>query len=323
MTDGPSQALGQQKHDRAQGLPRVAFIGGIPRSGSTLLELLLAQGGDFCSVGETVHLWQRGILDDERCACGERFAQCSFWSPVGQRAFGGWDPELASRVLALQRSVDRARFVPLTVAADHREGRASRIARYGEHYRRLYRAALEESGAVTVLDSSKHVSLAAVLAMTEGIDLRIVHLVRAPQAVAHSWSRVVVRPEAGGEALMPQASSLRISGRWVAQNALFSLVAARAPVLRVLYEDLVQDPGTVVGHVRDFLGMPLPTTGAAHRSAPTGSPVHSVAGNPIRFNAGPIRVAADEAWRSDMDRWDRRMVTAVTAPLAWKYGLFP
>ena len=53
---------------------RVLFTGGLGRSGSTLIEKLLNELPPTFSVGETIHLWERGIRDAERCgdSCAEK-----------------------------------------------------------------------------------------------------------------------------------------------------------------------------------------------------------------------------------------------------------
>ena len=94
---------------------RVVFIGGQGRSGSTLLERALGQLPDVVSVGETVHLWDRGLRDNELCGCGQPFSACPFWSEVGQLAFGGWDRLDADDAVDLRFSVDRNRYLPLLI----------------------------------------------------------------------------------------------------------------------------------------------------------------------------------------------------------------
>src|SRR3712207_4624499 len=96
--------------------PTVLYLGGLGRSGTTVLERVLGELPGACSVGELVHLWQRGVLDDETCGCGEPFSRCPFWSEVGRRAFGGWDPALAARMEELRPRVDRTRFIPKLIA---------------------------------------------------------------------------------------------------------------------------------------------------------------------------------------------------------------
>lgn len=295
---------------------RVAFIGGIGRSGSTLLELLLASRGDMCAVGETVHLWQRGVLDNERCACGEPFSRCPFWSAVGDHAFGGWTTAHALAVLDEQAAVDRTRYVPTSIASSRGSPRRIAVEAYGSAYRAIYRAALEQSGALLVLDSSKHVSLAAALSMTSGIDLRIVHIVRDPRAVAYSWTRRVERPESSQGERMATASPARIAARWNLQNGLFSLVARRAPVYRVRYEDLASSPAAVVRSIREYLGAPEAIGDDFPREPQV---IHSVAGNPIRFSRGPLNIKPDTSWRCGLRTRDRLLVEGITFPLARRY----
>src|SRR2546430_13569347 len=88
---------------------RVLYIGGLGRSGTTLLERLLGELPGACALGEVVHLWQRDVIDNERCACGRPFSACEFWRAVGERAFdgGGWSTVDASRLVQLVGAVGR------------------------------------------------------------------------------------------------------------------------------------------------------------------------------------------------------------------------
>ena len=92
--------------------PVVVYVGGLGRSGSTLLERALARLPGFVGLGEVVYLWERGLLNDETCGCGEPFSDCAFWRAVGERAFGSWDAVDTVRVAELRRTVDDVAFVP-------------------------------------------------------------------------------------------------------------------------------------------------------------------------------------------------------------------
>ena len=98
------------------------YLGGLGRSGSTLIERLIGQLPGVCPVGELVHLWERGITEGERCGCGEPFRECPFWQQVGKAAFGGWDEVEVSRVAALRARVDRNRFIPALARRHVRPG---------------------------------------------------------------------------------------------------------------------------------------------------------------------------------------------------------
>lgn len=302
---------------------RVLFVGGLGRSGSTLLELILAQSPDVCAVGEVVHLWERALRGDERCGCGERFTACDFWRRVGDHAFGGWSAVDAQEILALKAQVDRTRFVPRLARARLPEEQLAPVRRYAGLYTRIYRAAAAVTGASVVVDSSKHASLAFALRWADDLDLRVLHMVRDSRAVAHSWAKQVRRPEVvDGEAYMPTFSPMTVSALWVAQNAAFHVLARRVAVSRLRYEDFTADPRGTVRRTRRFAGLPDVAEALRVLDDPPVAPrpVHSIAGNPLRFNDGPIRVRRDEAWRAALPRKSRAVVNAATLPLRLRYG---
>ena len=124
----------------------VLYVGGLGRSGSTLLDRMLGRLDDVWSVGELVHLWERGVKENNRCGCGQPFADCQFWGRVGEVAFGGWDRLDVAEVLALKASVDRNRFVPLMVLPGLSRPYRARLERYLDLLERLYAAIREVGG---------------------------------------------------------------------------------------------------------------------------------------------------------------------------------
>ena len=91
---------------------RVVYLGGLGRSGSTLLERVLGQLPGVCPAGEVVHMWQRGVAENERCGCGKAFGACDFSIKVGKAAFGGWENVSTDRIIGLRATVDRTRRIP-------------------------------------------------------------------------------------------------------------------------------------------------------------------------------------------------------------------
>jgi hypothetical protein len=301
----------------------VLFVGGLGRSGSTLLELILAQSPDVCAVGEVVHLWERALGGDERCGCGERFSSCPFWQKVGDQAFGGWSAVDREEVLALKAQVDRTRHIPRLARRRLPEEELAPVRRYADLYVRIYRAAAAVTGASVIVDSSKHASLAFALRWAPDLDLRVLHMIRDSRAVAYSWAKQVRRPEVvDEEAYMPTFSPATVSALWTAQNAAFHLLAARVPVTRLRYEDFTADPRGTVGRMRQFMGLPDDAEALRVLDEPpvAPQPTHSIAGNPLRFSNEPIRVRRDEAWRSALPRRSRAIVSAATLPLRLRYG---
>jgi hypothetical protein len=304
--------------------PRVLYLGGLGRSGTTVLERVVGQLPDACSVGELVHLWQRGVLDDERCGCGQPFSACPFWTEVGQRGFGGWTPSLARRMEELRPRVDRSRFIPRLVLPRLllRGTRRAELQEYVATFLRLYRAIADVAGGAVVIDSSKHSSLAFCLRGEPGLDLRVVHVVRDSRGVAYSWTKEVLRPEAGGESLMTRYSPTRSSALWIGHNLFFSLLARLGtPTERLRYEDFVARPEAALTDLAAFSGIPLAGgPDFLDGNSVTLSPSHTVAGNPMRFRTGALQLRRDDAWRRELPRGRRWLVAALTGPLLARYG---
>ena len=250
------------------GGPRVVYLAGLGRSGSTLLERLLGEMPGACPAGEVVHMWLRSVRDDERCGCGQAFSACPFWQQVGRAAFGGWDQLDVDRVTRLRAQVDRARFLPQLASARLRSRLQPALDEYVGYYQRTYAAIGQVSGSPVVIDSSKHASLAFCLRSSPGVDLRVVHMVRDSRAVAYSWSKVVDRPDAAGSQMStykPASAALR----WNVQNSALQLLSQLGtPTLRVRYEDFVQDPAATLSEIAAFAGLPAARTSGSW--APTG-----------------------------------------------------
>jgi hypothetical protein len=303
---------------------RVLYIGGLGRSGSTLLERMLDRLDGVCSVGELVHLWERGLHQDNRCGCGQPFRSCPFWGRVGELAFGGWDRLDVEQVLALKGSVDRNRYVPLMVLPGLSRAWRDRRDRYLALLGRLYQAVAAASGQPLLVDASKHASHAFLVRRLPGVDLRLVHLVRDSRGVAFSWTKRMRRAEVvAGDALMATDTPLRSSARYLAYNLLFHLLAGLGvPGLRLRYESLVGDPAGELGRVLALAGRP-PTRGELGFVGDGWvelAPGHALAGNPMRFRSGRVPLEVDEAWRGRLRRRHRLLTLASTWPLLARYG---
>jgi hypothetical protein len=306
--------------------PTVLYLGGFGRSGTTLLARSLGGLPGAVSVGELVHLWERGVRADERCGCGAPFSQCEFWREVGGKAFGGWSSLDIEHVVALKRRVDRNRFIPMLAAPSPPRRFRADLDEYADLLTKVYSAVREVSGAQVIVDSSKHPSTAFLLARVDAVDLRVVHVVRDSRGVAYSWLKQVRRPEAtgaGAPALMPTYSPARSALLWDAHNALFSVLRTRPlPSTRVRYEDLLANTHGELGRVAAFAGLTRAELSAAHLGPGWVdlSVGHTVAGNPMRFRTGRLRLRADEQWREGLSRARQRQIAALTAPLRLSYG---
>ena len=313
------------KRVRAEDGPVVVFIAGFGRSGSTLLERLLGETPGVTCLGEVVHLWQRGLLDDESCACGEAFSQCPTWQAIGEIAFGGWDQVDVQRVFELRSAVDRQRRIPVTALPTTTPATRADLVEYAGYYAAIYRAASTLTGSPVVVDSSKHVSLAFV-----------------------AEPRRRPRPPRPAHGARPASGRLQlVQGGGPPRGHRRRRVSAHAAVLRAHEQPQVADEQPArrgpprragcrsrgcstnswsVTPRRPCRRRPRSSTcrlSPASRLWTDGvilATSHSVAGNPMRFTTGPVRLRLDDAWTTQLPSEQRRLVSVLTAPLQRWYG---
>jgi len=305
----------------------IAYIGGSPRSGSTILAYLTAHAFDGVVVGELKDIWHRGPIENQRCGCGEQFRSCEFWTSVGEQAFGGWDTLPLHRLVNLQRRIDRFRTFPMLIAPRMTRlrdpGFASGLREYRDILVSLYRALLEVSGRSLIVESSKHPAQALVLAQSRELEPRVIHLVRDSRGVAWSFQKQVVRPEVSDRRLMPQAASGRAAFQWTLNNLPFHLLWTRSvPQVLVRYESYVGNPMREL----DRIGRLLARDNGLHSSSDLQldfANEHSLGGNPVRFTGQALELKLDDEWRTAMVRRDRLRVVGLTLPLLAAYGYLP
>lgn len=306
---------------------KVLYVGGMGRSGSTLLERALAQLPDTCGVGESVYMWERGLLNNERCGCGEAFRDCAFWDSVGETGFGGWSQVDPVRISELRARVDDVKYVPRILAGRTNAKFDAAAREYVSYYEALYEGVRRTSGCEVIVDSSKITSLAYLLARYADIDLSMAHILRDPRAVAYSWTKVVRRPEVTeGTAYMPRYSPTYMAALFSGHHVLLeALRMRRVPSLNVRYEDFAAQPLVTLRRVAEFAGMTwdeAAVAGPAEGVLRLGV-VHTASGNPSRFRTGDVEIRSDDSWRTNFPRSRRATVSVLTAPLMLAYGYGP
>lgn len=294
----------------------VLYLAGWGRSGSTVLSALLNGLPGVFAAGEARSFWQKGLIDGAPCACGRPVTECDVWSRAADAA-GAW-PMAAAELARFQADHLRTRdYATAWPRLRFRSPSADEV-RYARTYAALHEHLAATTGASVVLDSSKYPLDAHLLARAAGVDLRVLHLVRDPRAVAHSWGTPkALTPDAGAPTLKrfrPAASSTI----WTTWNAMVRSLLRGLPVHTLRYEDLVADPAAAIAGIASFAGVPVE---APLDLAPLGrAPNHMVAGNPVRFARGDVTIVEDRRWTTDMAARDRLEATLPAVPMLRRYG---
>jgi hypothetical protein len=301
--------------------PRVMFVGGYGRSGSTVLDTLLDRVPGVTAVGEFRHLFGRALHDNELCSCGKPFDDCAYWSAVLDRAFpNGYD---RARIHDAVRAVNRVVATPRVMYPSLRTAAMRENCRiYAEAFVAAYRAVADVSGASVVVDSSKYPLHGLFLSTVPEVDLVAMLLVRDPRAVAYSWTRHKPRPEIHWkEAEMPRHGIARSAFAWNLSNWLTERLRTRGVSLREQrYEDLVAEPVPELAAIASYaLGRDTDVTDSVFAADPEPSR-HTIGGNPVKLQTGPIVLRRDDAWQAAMNREQKAVVRVLCAWQMRRFG---
>jgi hypothetical protein len=300
--------------------PKVLYIAGMTRSGTTLLSNLLNELPSFVAVGEVRTYW-KAMREPRLCGCGATVADCTFWTDVAEWIERHGGPLPVDRARSLLD--EHVRSLPLQLArlARASESDYSPAKEYAQLLQRLYEGIGAVGGAEVVVDSSKGPHDAYTISKFTDLDVFVVHLVRDPRAVAYSVSRRVKAPDRPGGYLVQQQAP-EVGVRWMARNALSEVLLARRlgpRYMRLRYEDLVDAPAQTIERISAMCTgrkLPLPLSDNVISLGPN----HSVAGNPKRHNSGPTRIRSDDEWTKRMARGPMLGATISTVPLLRRYG---
>jgi hypothetical protein len=297
---------------------RVIYIAGYTRSGSTLLSRILAKLEGAVFTGEIYtlfHYWDNGEIEQRVCECGELYNKCVFWSKV----FSNIDAD-TRQALHLRMQIARERNIPRLInpRLQSKEFNAL-LSQYREALLRFCQNVLSVGNGNLILDASKHIAFAFVLA--DVVDLDVIHLVRDSRAVAYSWRKKVKEPAVvDKEAYMPVYPPYKVGATWSYENSaahLLSKVSRRYIFCK--YEDFVANPQLTIKSLLTQLDMNCEIA-FSKENAVWLDRGHTMGGNPSRFKYGNIEIKPDLDWHSKMSLRDYGIVTFLTWPLLLKYG---
>jgi hypothetical protein len=297
---------------------KVLYVAGLGRSGSTILANTLGQVEGFFSGGELNFIWKHALIENRLCGCGRPAGECPFWRPVFDGEFGGQSEALAHEMMRLQYSGARTRHIPMMLTESGRQKIRGRLGPFLDNTGRLYRAIRSVSGSRVVVDTSKEPAYGYALGMVDGVDLRVLHLIRDPRAAAYSWAKKKRQPDSTEREFMHQKTPAQSAVLWDAWNAAIEALW-REKYLRLRYEDFISDPRGSFEQILKLVGeedAELPLEG--EREVRLGIS-HTVSGNPNRFDTGTVELRQDRAWQIKMKPRDKALVTAGTLPLLKRY----
>jgi hypothetical protein len=290
---------------------RVIYIGGIEHNGSTFLGLALGNHPQIECVGELSQLPRLGWAGDHMCACGQPISQCTYWCDVRetwQRMTG----EEIEVILAEERSFDRNGSLPRVLLENYI--RTPAFSRYSYHTRSLFEAIQQVSGKSIIVDTSKRTSRALALSMIEGIDLRLIHLVRDARGVAYSSAK----PQRAIQKTPRQSAA-----RWRTINGSLGIVRQmmkEEKSIVVRYEDFIADPQRELERIGHFSGVDLSLIGDGLFSGRPFVSNHIGIGNGFLQGKQEVVLHRKIDWPKKMSQKEQQLVWRISAGGMRKFG---
>ena len=257
-----------------------------------------------------------------RVAVGGDSRNCPFWQKVADTSPGIFDKKTTQRYVDFINLVAlKSRHTPWLWTSFGRSKLVDAIPKgFLEDLSRLYRGVQSASGASVIVDSSKFAAYLFLLKLVPDLDIKSVHLVRDPRAVAFSWQRTasVREGDTNDESLQFHDRSVFVAALdWLLQNVSSELVERLQVdrVHRLRYEDFIRDPIPTIGELvgRDS------QLGDGSNAFSIDLPEVHIFGNPSRFNSGSITLELDDEWRRQMRTFSQYLVTGVSSPLLRRY----
>lgn len=301
---------------------KVLYIAGFGRSGSTILDNVLAQVPGFLSVGELRFFWARGYEENRICADGARFRDSGFWRQIVASAVGSAGEHEIDEYARLERQHGNSAgaLIRLLMHGDIRNTES--VRRYRQWLGRLYLEIKMLSGCHCIIDSSKFPVYGFLLQGVPEIELHVVHLVRDPRAVAYSWMRKKLQPDKGPGEFVVRHNPLKSAMSWNlinrAAEKLANVVGERYHFVR--YEDLVSSPRTTIREVLSRVGTDDADCPVDEDGVVQVAPGLAFSGNPGRFRGGTIQLRLDAEWQRCLPGYQYAAITAVNKGMLKQYG---
>lgn len=300
--------------------PRILYIGGTGRTGSTTVDQLLGQVPGWFSGGEFAFFWSRGIGEWAVCSCGAPVRDCAVWSKVLETFDGDLDL-LAARMVEARKGFWSG-HMPFMVVPGFSKRRMRAMAPYLENLDQLYRSIAETEGVDVIVDSSKEPHYSYLLREGTTIPVSFILLVRDPRATGYSWMRTKREAGLGKDTYMERRSPWKSSIYYMISNIgsemLWRRDRERFRFLR--YEDFVRDPAAAMASIGAFMGEPSGAVALPEGMRLDQSKVHTAWGNPNRVGRTTIEIREDEAWKRELSTWGKFVLTVCNFPLIVRYG---
>lgn len=301
---------------------KILHITGTGHSGSTLLATLLAQNPNVSSCGELNQFPKALAGVPHECSCGRLVTDCEFWRVVA-KAWNEILPDLHHNRHAQQvRLLQREATVQLKKHGRLNKNLSANAEQFVQALDALFLSLGSITGVDTLVDSSKNVGRAALLAARSSHDVKIIHLIRDPRGVAWSHRKERIKKPGTGEGSREGRSVVNTMQRWKRDNALALNLVRRyqSTALTLRYEDLVLDSDVVLKRISALSGIDFGGVLDCLKENGQIAAPHMVAGNPNVRMRPVTQLMLDNSWRENLTLFEKAWCVLSAYRLTNEFG---
>jgi len=264
------------------------YIATLPRSGSTLLGMMLNQHSRCFNMGESF-FWKKFVPQKVRCSCGD--TNCFLLNMVFDKISN------VSEIMNFFGTCQELDKLPenrgeVVLSEDLKQ----RIEESCVGLNILSSVFRELTLKDIIIDTSTNIRIARGLISEK--DWKIVLLTRDPRGVLYSYKKANDRHQCPG----PLGRKINIFKDF-AKNALYLI--SKSDVIFVKYEDLCRFPEKELKRISLFLGISFEKSMLDFKKD-TG---HTVMGNRMRFDNNNMKIKEDLSWISGLTKNEKELLT--------------
>ncbi len=287
-------------------MKKIIYLAGSSRSGTTFFDAFLGSHEGVISVGELRHIMQRSFLWNEYCSCGQKFFDCSFWSPIAKQFLEKFNPR---EILEIRKQFELpASYLRILLGFSPDKEKLNKLR---EAYWFILNKVFEQTGAEFIVDSSKVPIFAYLIYKDSPFEVYYVHVTREPQGVVYSMSKKKKRFEKNPEVKESPEFMRRLPkplgfSYWALRNIeSFLFIKYFKNVYFLKYADFSNK-----NLLESFLGeLSIP------KKIRTENSLHIISGNPSRFKKEFLTFRYDDKWKEKLSALEKVSISLFGSPI--------
>lgn len=288
----------------------ILYIFSAGHSGSTLLTKILGQNGSFFAGGELSNYSLDVLRSSSYCSCKKKYAECEFWQKIGAK-----HPSANINFYhEFRRYAYLARFYKLFKVLVLPGQISGRLKIKLDDYNMLYRHIFETTNKNIIIDSSKNIFSAVMLARYGEYPFKFIFLHRDGRSVLNSYLKknynVFIDEKTITRERGKNSSQVKIMHYWAKQNVLGLLlyIFKYKSVFRIAHEKIVTEPNKYLSDLMNWLGFDYNEEMLKFRIND-----HILGGNASRINSKGLS-------NLDMSRWKDGLSLKDIRQFKFRYG---